>query len=126
MNTNAIRAVNRNMDMQLRYVEEILELVEDCENRLLLDDVDETEIQQIRDHCRAIAMAAATAKKLAKNLEPVYKEEDEKKKAEEKAKKKAGTAEKRNTKKKAETKPQTVETADSGPEEDDDDLSMLE
>jgi len=124
MNTNAIHTVNRNMDMQLRYVKEILELVEDCENRLLLDDVDETEIQQLRDHCNAIAMAAATAKKLAKNLAPVYKEEDEKKKAEEKAKKKAETSEKRNAKKKA--KPQTGETADSGPEEDDDDLSMLE
>ena len=112
MNTNKLNTIMRNMDMQVGYVRDLMELLEDCENRMMLDEVTMEDIEQLREHCSAITRAANTAKKLAEGLKPVYEEEDRK----EAEKKKAVKAKKKAEKKEA-------PPADMN---DDDDMSFLE
>ncbi|MBR4695543.1 MAG: hypothetical protein IKO94_05620, partial [Selenomonadaceae bacterium] len=65
MNTNKLNTIMRNMNMQVGYVRDLMELLEDCENRMMLDEVTMEDIEQLREHCSAITRAANTAKKLA-------------------------------------------------------------
>ena len=102
MGTNTLDSINRNMDQQLRVLKELLEAVDECEKNSLLEDISETELQQIKDYCSDMALAANTAKKIAKNLRPLAEEEDARKKAEKEAEEKAKKAEEK--KKKAEAK----------------------
>lgn len=128
---STVNQIDRNMDQQNRYVKEILDLIDECEKGELLEDISETEIKQLREHCGDIAMAANTAKKLCKNIKPLAEEEDKKKKAEEEAKKKAEEAEKKKAaaeKKKAEKEKkkaeETAKTEEAAPVETDDEEEM--
>ncbi len=126
MDTSMLRKINREMDMQLGYVNEILDLIEECEKRRLLDDVNETELQQLREHCGDIALAAATAKKLVKNLEPACKAEEEDR-AKDKDKDKEKKRKTSSAKKKEEAAKEAVNAPpEEGAADDDDDMSFLE
>lgn len=121
MELNKVEGIDRNMDMQNKYVKEILDLIDECTEKKLLEGVTETEIHQLRDHCEDIAMAANTAKKLVANLKPIAeaadKERKEKEKLEKEAKKKAEAAEKRKAKK---AEKETAKEAEEAAPVDDD------
>ena len=133
MELNKVEGIDRNMDMQNKYVKEILDLIDECTEKDLLEGVSEVDIHQLRDHCEDIAMAANTAKKLAANLKPIAeaadKERKEKEKIEREAKKKAEAAEKRKAaaeKRKAKKAEEATEAAEAEAESaDDDDLDFL-
>ena len=140
MELNKVEGIDRNMDMQNKYVKEILDLITECEKNEVTDNVSDIELKQLREHCEDIAMAANTAKKLVANLMPLAKDADTQKKAKEKAeqeaKKKAEAAKKRaetKAKKKAEAaeaaKAEAAEAeateAEDEAEGDDDDLDFL-
>lgn len=120
---STVKSIDRNMDNQNSYVKEILGLIDECETAGLLDDISETEIRQLRDHCDNIAMAANTTKKFVKNYTPVAEEADKKKKAESEAKKK-DAAKRKATK----AEEQVVDNVDEKAEEvaeTDDDMDFL-
>ena len=107
MDTSMLRKINREMDMQLGYVNEILDLIEECEKRRLLDDVNETE-------------------KLVKNLEPACKAEEEDR-AKDKDKDKEKKRKTSSAKKKEEAAKEAVNAPpEEGAADDDDDMSFLE
>ena len=49
LSVSTINSIDRNMDMQNSYVKEILDLIDDCKEQGLLEDVSEAELQQLVD-----------------------------------------------------------------------------
>ncbi len=124
MTISALDSIDRNMDQQLRVLKELLGAVDECEKNNCLEDISETELQQIKDYCADMALAANTAKKMAKNLRPLAEAEDKAKKAEEKKKKAEAKKTETAAKKKAAEKP--AEQGNSPEVTEEEDLSFLD
>ena len=117
MTISALDSIDRNMDQQLRVLKELLGAVDECEKNNCLEDISETELQDM-------ALAANTAKKMAKNLRPLAEAEDKAKKAEEKKKKAEAKKTETAAKKKAAEKP--AEQGNSPEVTEEEDLSFLD
>ena len=130
MNTSTLNSIDNSMDQQLRVLEKLENLIEDCDDRMTYGEAKEADVQHLREYCADMRRAAETAKALAKAIAPVYKEEDDKRKAEDEKKKKDEAAAKRSeaakkaaaTRKAAEAKKKAEEEPAPADEEEDDDF----
>lgn len=117
--TTVANTVSNNMDSQERVLEKLLSLIDEAEKQNALEDVSETELQQLKDYAADMMLAVSTAKKLAANLKKKAKAEKKDKKEKE-DKEKLATP-KKSTKKKAEpVKEEAPAPKPTASEEDDD------
>ena len=99
MDTSTLKRLDSFMEQQINVLKQLLELVDDCENRKLTKDLDITELQQLKDYTADMMLACTTAKKLAEQLQSIVDKEDKEK-----------ATKKKETKKEVETKTKKPET----------------
>ncbi len=78
------RNVKRNMNFQIDYCKEVLELLDTCEDKGITGDLTAEDLNHLRNHCENIMRASDIAIKLADLLDATKKNE---KKAKEEKKK---------------------------------------
>lgn len=79
MDTSTLKRLDSFMEQQINVLKQLLELVDDCENRKLTKDLDITELQQLKDYTADMMLACTTAKKLAEQLQSIVDKEDKEK-----------------------------------------------
>lgn len=114
MTTNEIRSTQGFVKQQTGALKKIFALITACEDKGLMDTVEPTELQQLKDYTGDMMLACSTIGKLADALQSVLEKEEDKK-----AKKAEPKKEKKPVEK---AKPEPAEK----PDENDDDLSWLE
>lgn len=122
MDTSTLKRLDSFMEQQINVLKQLLELVDDCENRKLTKDLDITELQQLKDYTADMMLACTTAKKLAEQLQSIVDKEDKEKATKKKVAKKEVETE---TKKVENTELPKVGT-ELAPDDNDADMDFLE
>lgn len=122
MDTSTLKRLDSFMEQQINVLKQLLELVDDCENRKLTKDLDITELQQLKDYTADMMLACTTAKKLAEQLQSIVDKKDKEKATKKKVAKKEVETE---TKKVENTELPKVGT-ELAPDDNDADMDFLE